>query len=136
MAVATIFTSCDEHRDFLDTGMKIGHVLCTDGNVMSFQQYEVSDKEAIAVVFHTNTDMEIEGEGYAVYLNDLYPEMFADSIGIAQKTSADLSAFDGNENTFSMFSSSGMNIPSANGNADVLFWSTGSRGSSSDMQWF
>ena len=58
MAVAAIFTSCDEHRDFLDTGMKIGHVLCTDGNVMSFQQYEVSDKEAIAVVFHTNTDTE------------------------------------------------------------------------------
>ena len=55
MAVMTIFTSCDEHRDFLDTGMKIGHVLCTDGNVMSFQQYEVSDKEAIAVVFHTIT---------------------------------------------------------------------------------
>lgn len=47
MAVATIFTSCDEHRDFLDTGMKIGHVLCTDGNVMSFQQYEVSDKEQL-----------------------------------------------------------------------------------------
>ena len=41
MTVVTIFTSCDEHRDFLDTGMKIGHVLCTDGNVMSFQQYEV-----------------------------------------------------------------------------------------------
>ena len=80
MAVAAIFTSCDEHRDFLDTGMKVGHILCTDGNVMSFQQYEVSDKEAIAVVFHTNTDTEIEGEGYAVYLHDLYPEMFADSI--------------------------------------------------------
>ena len=113
MAVATIFTSCDEHRDFLDTGMKIGHVLCTDGNVMSFQQYEVSDKEAIAVVFHTNTDTEIEGEGYAVYLHDLYPEMFADSIGVAQKTSADLTAFDGNENTFNMFSTSGMGSPLA-----------------------
>ena len=75
MAVAAIFTSCDEHRDFLDTGMKVGHILCTDGNVMSFQQYEVSDKEAIAVVFHTNTDTEIEGEGYADYLHDLYPEM-------------------------------------------------------------
>ena len=113
MAVMTIFTSCDEHRDFLDTGMKVGHILCTDGNVMSFQQYEVSDKEAIAVVFHTNTDTEIEGEGYAVYLHDLYPEMFADSIGVAQKTSADLTAFDGNVNTFNMFSTSGMGSPLA-----------------------
>ena len=56
---------------------------------------------------------EIEGEGYAVYLHDLYPEMFADSIGVAQKTSADLTAFDGNENTFNMFSTSGMGSPLA-----------------------
>jgi hypothetical protein len=80
---------------------------------MSFQQYEVSDKEAIAVVFHTNTDTEIEGEGYAVYLHDLYPEIFADSIGVVQKTSADLTAFDGNVNTFNMFSTSGMGSPLA-----------------------
>ena len=114
MIAATMFTACDEHRDFLDTGMKVGHVLCTDGVVMSYPQYEVSDKEAIGVIFYTNENTEIEGEGYAVYLNDLYPEMFADSIGVAQKTSADLSAFDGNENTFSMFSSSGMGSPLAN----------------------
>ena len=113
MAVAVLLTSCDEHRDFMDTGLKIGHVLCTDGDVMSYPQYESSGKEAIAVVFYTNADTEIEGEGYAVYLHDLYPEMFADSIGVAQKTSADLSALDGNENTFSMFSTSGMGSPLA-----------------------
>lgn len=39
--------------------------------------------------------------------------MFADSIGVAQKTSADLTAFDGNENTFNMFSTSGMGSPLA-----------------------
>ena len=91
--------ACDEHRDFPDTGMKVGHILCTDGKVMSYEDFSRSGKEAIAVVFHLNRNETVAGNGYAVYLHDLAPEAFADSIGIAQGTSADLTALDGNENT-------------------------------------
>lgn len=109
MALGVILTTmlglvaCDEHRDFPDTGMKVGHILCTDGKVMSYEDYRRSEKEAIAVVFHLNRDGAVTGNGYAVYLHDLAPEAFADSIGIAQGTSADLVALDGNENTFALY---------------------------------
>ena len=105
MIPATVLglVACDEHRDFPDTGMKVGHILCTDGKVMSYEDYSLSGKEAIAVVFHLNRDEAMAGNGYAVYLHDLAPEAFADSIGIAQGTSADIMAYDGNENTFALY---------------------------------
>lgn len=105
MMAATIilFTSCDDHKDFPDTAMKVGHVLCTDGKVLPFEQYEQSGKTAIAVVFHINQNEDIEGNGYAVYLDDIAPEVFADSIGVAQGTSTSLTAYDGNTNTFALY---------------------------------
>ena len=105
MMLATMLglVACDEHRDFPDTGMKVGHILCTDGEVMSYEDYNQSGKEAIAVVFHLNRDEAVAGNGYAVYLHDLAPEAFADSIGIVQGTSADPAALDGNENTFALY---------------------------------
>lgn len=82
-ATVILFTSCDDHKDFPDTAMKVGHILCTDGKVLPFEQYEQSGKTAIAVVFHINQNEDIEGNGYAVYLDDIAPEAFADSIGVA-----------------------------------------------------
>lgn len=70
---------------------------------MSYEDYNQSGKEAIAVVFHLNRDEAVAGNGYAVYLHDLAPEAFADSIGIVQGTSADPAALDGNENTFALY---------------------------------
>lgn len=119
MAVTVIVGSCDAHRDLPDMGMKIGDILCTDGSVMGYERYEESEKEAIAVVFHIDSDEGNGGDGYAVYLKDIRPEMFADSIGVAQKTSADLTALDGNENTFAMFSTSGIGSPLANSVFDL-----------------
>lgn len=52
--MAVLLVACDAHRDFLDTAMKPCHILCTDGNVMSYAEYEKSGKQAIAVVFHIN----------------------------------------------------------------------------------
>lgn len=119
MAVTVIVGSCDAHRDLPDMGMKIGDILCTDGSVMGYERYEESEKEAIAVVFHIDSDEGNGGDGYAVYLKDIRPEMFADSIGVAQKTSVDLTALDGNENTFAMFSASGIGSPLANSVLDL-----------------
>lgn len=104
-------TGCDGHMDMPDTAMKPGHILCTDGKVMSYEEYESSGKEAIAVVFHINTDNDISGNGYAVYLRDLPMSAFADSLGVSQGTSADIAAFDGNENTFALYNAKDVGSP-------------------------
>ena len=114
--VATLgigLTGCDGHHDPLDTSMKVGHILCTDGQTRNYEDYAASGKEAIAVVFHVNSEEEVAGTGYAVYLHDLAPEAFADSIGVAQGTSADLTAYDGNENTFALYDTDDISSPMA-----------------------
>ena len=65
------------------------------------------------MVFHVNSNPEVAGTGYAVYLHDLAPEAFADSLGIAQGTSADLTAYDGNENTFALYDTDDVSSPMA-----------------------
>lgn len=110
---AICMAGCDEHRELPDTAMKAGHVLCTDGRTMSYEAYQHSGKEAIAVVFYLNQDETIAGKGYAVYLHDLAPEAFADSTGVAQGTSADLSGMDGNENTFALYDTEEVSSPMA-----------------------
>lgn len=118
-------TACDAHRDFPDTSMKVGHVLCTDGKVMSKEDCERLEKEPIAVVFHVNigNDDRMAGNGYAVYLHDIERKEFADSIGIAQGTSADISAYDGNKNTFAIFAATGCESPA--GQAVFDMWRYG-----------
>lgn len=112
-AAAMLLTACDAHFDFPDTAVKPGHVLCTDGKAVSYSEYMESGKQAIAVVFHINRSEDADGDGYAVYLHDLAPASFADSLGISQKTSADIMAMDGNENTFAMFATKEVSSPLA-----------------------
>jgi hypothetical protein len=70
---------------------------------LSYTEYQQSGKKAVAVVFDTRQHEGAEGNGYAVYLWDITPQAFADSLGIAQGTSADLAAHDGNANTFALY---------------------------------
>lgn len=88
-----------------DTAVRPGHILCVDGMALPYSEYEHSGKQAIAVVFHTGSDGETEGNGYAVYLWDMAPKAFADSLGVEQGTSADITAYDGNANTFALYKS-------------------------------
>lgn len=113
MAIATSLMACDEHRDFPDTAMKPCHILCTDGKVLSVSDFEQSDKQAIAVVFHVNHNEDTEGNGYAVYLWNLESLAFADSIGVKQNTSADITAMDGFENTFALLNTKDTSSPLA-----------------------
>lgn len=106
-------TSCDGHHPEPDMGMKVGDVLCTDGQILSMETWKGSDKEGIGIVFHVNTDPDIEGRGYAVYLDDLEPLAFADSLGIRQGTSADAYALDGNQNTYALMSQRNVGSPMA-----------------------
>lgn len=95
--------ACDAHIDEPDTAVRPGHILCEDGTALSYAQYELSGKRAIAVVFDTGKHEGAEGNGYAVYLWEISPVAFADSLGIAQGTSADITAHDGNANTFALY---------------------------------
>ena len=45
----------------------------------------------------------MEGTAYAVYLWDVSPNAYSDSIGVKQNTSANVMAFDGNSNTYAMY---------------------------------
>ena len=103
MAVA--FVSCDEHRDFPDTAMKTCDILSTDGKVVRFEDMQSQGKKPIAVVFHINQTDNMEGTGYAVYLWDIASAEFSDSIGVKQTTSANVTAYDGNSNTYAMYAS-------------------------------
>ena len=103
MAVA--FVSCDEHRDFPDTAMKTCDILCTDGKVVRFEDMQSQGKKPIAVVFHINPTANMEGTGFAVYLWDIASAEFSDSIGVKQTTSANVTAYDGNSNTYAMHAS-------------------------------
>ena len=88
---------------------------------MSPAEYDYSDKKdkAIAVVFYVNQRKNIEGEGYAVYLWDMAPLAFADSIGVEQGTSADITAWDGNTNTFALYDTKETASPMAEGVFDL-----------------
>lgn len=112
-ATAVLCAACDAHIDAPDTAVRPGHVLCVDGTAMPYSEYEQSGKQAIAVVFHTNPDGNTEGNGYAVYLWDVVPKAFADSLGIAQGTSTDITAYDGNANTFALYKSEKTTSPMA-----------------------
>lgn len=102
-ATALLCVACDAHIDVPDTAVRPGHVLCEDGMALPYNEYERSGKRAIAVVFDTELRDGAQGDGYAVYLWDIAPVAFADSLGIEQGTSADITAYDGNTNTFALY---------------------------------
>lgn len=114
VAATMMFSSCDEHKDFPDTAMKVGHILCTDGNIHTLEDVRSQKKEPIAIVFYVNQSDEVAGNGYAVYLNDLELTAFADSLGITQGTSTSLTALDGNANTFNIYNTKDTQSPLAN----------------------
>lgn len=102
-----------EHETEPPYPFKLGWIVCTDGQVISFCDYAKSDKNAIAIVYKVVEDHDSEIAGYAVYLDDAKPAAFCDSLGISQGTSMDINALDGNENTFAMYDSNGTKSPLA-----------------------
>ena len=77
---AMLCAACDAHIDVPDTAVRPGHILCEDGTALSYTQYEQSGKRAIAVVFDAEQRDGVEGNGYAVYLWNIAPQAFADSL--------------------------------------------------------
>ena len=105
ICLAATLASCDDHKDFPDIAMKACDILCTDGDIVRYDDLKVQGKIPIGVVFYVNQDGTTEGTGYAVYLWDVEASAFSDSLGVKQNTSANLAAFDGNANTFAMYAS-------------------------------
>lgn len=103
VAMTLLCVACDAHIDVPDTAVRPGHVLCEDGTALPYNEYERSGKRAIAVVFDIERRDGVQGDGYTVYLWDIAPVAFADSLGIEQGTSADVTAYDGNTNTFALY---------------------------------
>lgn len=112
LAMTVAFASCTKHMDLPDTSTKLGDVLCTDGSVVSPDRCG-NGLVPIAVVFHLCDPETEEGAAYAVYLDDISPVAFADSIGVKQDTSADIFGYDGNANTYALFSSTATGSPMA-----------------------
>ena len=102
---AVTMASCDDHIEFPDTAMKTCDILCTDGEIVRYDDVKTKGKTPIGVVFHVNQNGKTEGTGYAVYLWDIEPSAFSDSLGVKQNTSANPEAFDGNANTYAMYAS-------------------------------
>lgn len=104
VCLAGTFVACDcHHFDEPDPGMTVGDLLCTDGEIISFADYIKSGKEAVAIVYYVNPDVDDEIRGYAVYLGDISDESFADSLNVVQGTSKALYELDGNENTYALY---------------------------------
>ena len=116
--------SCEcDHNLEPPAPFKLGWVVCTDGQVMSFCDYVRSGKEAVAIVYWVNPDHEADISGYAVYLNDLDPSAFSETEMISQGTSSDIRALDGNENTWALHSNEEVNSPLAKNVFDL--WTYG-----------
>lgn len=114
-----LFISCDEHTSDYDNNIKTGMILCSDGQIRTLEEVKSSSATPTAVVFYASEDME-EGTGYAVYLHDIPSTSFADTTGTAY-TSANIDSFDGNINTYRLYTSG----VSPMANAVYSLWSYG-----------
>ena len=98
-----LITSCDEHEleDLSWHSWQPGMVYCTNGDVTTFDKCMADGNTPEAVVFYIDADDEIPGKAYAVSLHDNWQEAFSDpdTIYVAQGTSADITAYDGEDNT-------------------------------------
>ena len=103
LAASLLITSCDEHEmeDLSWHSWQPGMVYCANGDVTDFDKCMADGNTPEAVIFYIDDTDEIPGKAYAVSLHDNWPEAFSDpdTIYAAQGTSADITAYDGEENT-------------------------------------
>lgn len=105
MAALTVlvFTSCDDHilEDASWHSWAPGMVYSTNGDVSTYEQCIEKGNTPEAVVFYVDNSDKINGVAYAVTLNDNDAANFSDpdTIYVAQGTSADHEAYDGEMNT-------------------------------------
>lgn len=112
MAVAHGMTSCDDH-EAIDKNIYVGHVLCSDGHVTSYEECQKQGKEPVAVVFYTSRETTEDGDGLAIGLREISAVAFSDTLGVNQGTSTDTDSKCGNANTFALYSNNKAESPLA-----------------------
>ena len=112
MAVAHGMTSCDDH-EAIDKNIYVGHVLCSDGHVTSYEECQKQGKEPVAVVFYTSRETTEDGDGLAIGLREIPAVAFSDTLGVNQGTSTDTDSKCGNANTFALYSNNKAESPLA-----------------------
>ena len=112
MAVAHGMTSCDDH-EAIDKNIYVGHVLCSDGHVTSYEECQKQGKEPVAVVFYTSRETAEDGDGLAIGLREISAVAFSDTLGVNQGTSTDTDSKCGNANTFALYSNNKAESPLA-----------------------
>lgn len=112
MAVAYGMTSCDDH-EAIDKNIYVGHVLCSDGHVASYEECQKQGKEPVAVVFYTSRATTEDGDGLAIGLREISAVAFSDTLGVNQGTSTDTDSKCGNANTFALYSNNKAESPLA-----------------------
>ena len=98
-----LLTSCDEHfeEDFSWHSWMPGMVYSTNGDVTTYEKCIENGNTPEAVLFYVDAADEISGIAYAVSLNASFQDAFInpDTIYVAQGTSTDINACDGESNT-------------------------------------
>ena len=112
MVVVHGMTSCDDH-EAIDPNIYVGHVLCSDGLVASYEDCKRQGKEPVAVVFYISKDVADAGEGLAIGLKEIPFVAFSDTLGVNQGTSTDTESKCGNANTFALYSNNKAKSPLA-----------------------
>lgn len=111
-----LWSSCSCEHDLITetaASLKVGNVVCADGAVLSYEQFQKTNKEAVGVVYEVEAKQKDAVIGYAVYIHELDPVAFADSLGVDQNTSASVEEKDGNVNTYALFHTEEVNSPLA-----------------------
>lgn len=92
-------SSCDEHEP-IDLDIHPGYVLCNDGRIVPESSFDPEKHDAVAVVFAPF--VKDKHPVLAVLLDEIDFVQFADTLAFDQKTSGDITAYDGYTNTVSL----------------------------------
>ena len=118
IVMAVALAACDAHIDVPDSAIRPGHVLCPAAKLPAVGlPHQPEDGQARRLRRGPDVLRHLHGVGvggvYAVYLWDIAPKAFADSLGVKQGTSADITAYDGNTNTFALYGTQETTSPMA-----------------------
>lgn len=101
------FSSCADHDDMYDAGIKVGNILLADNTIVSPGKFDAGSMKAVGVVFFARGDTAI-----AVAPDELGDFCFTDSIGSVSGVSKDSYSINGLTSTAALLVSS-QNSPAA-----------------------
>ena len=89
-----LLSSCADHNDMFDSGIRVGNILLADNTMVSPDGYDAEHMTAVGVVFYAKGDTAI-----AVAPDELGDYCFADTIGSVNGASHDSYSIDGQTST-------------------------------------